>query len=233
MASPTLDYGSPQKPRKILFATPLEWLVILGIIALLISIILPTLARMREKSSIIPCASNLSQIGMAIQLYAMDNGSAYPPDLPTILRTQKISPKAFVCPQSTDTPAKGRTPADQAAQLMNGHCSYIYVGRGFTTKVNPECIVAFADPGHHALEGTHILVADGHVEFVPLGYVAPLLSELEQGHNPPRHPPPPLTKQQFQALYQRDWLPELPALKSGQWSASLPATRPTTRHAQP
>lgn len=58
--------------------TLVELLVVIGIIALLISILLPALNRVRETANRVKCGSNLSQIGKAMLIYANENRDAFP-----------------------------------------------------------------------------------------------------------------------------------------------------------
>lgn len=61
--------------------TLVELLVVIAIIALLMSILLPALQRVKKQAKAVACQSNLHQWGLAFQLFAHDNEGYFPPSV--------------------------------------------------------------------------------------------------------------------------------------------------------
>ena len=58
--------------------TLVELLVVIGIIGLLMSVLMPTLARTKEKARQVKCMSNIRQISQACVMFATDHNGLMP-----------------------------------------------------------------------------------------------------------------------------------------------------------
>jgi prepilin-type processing-associated H-X9-DG protein len=136
----------------------------------------------------IKCASQLRQIGIALQIYSNNNGKHYPPSFDALL-DDGLSTEMFVCSKTLDERAIGPTTQAVIRDFQKpGHNSYVYVAAGASDQSNSSTFVLAYEPiGHHG-PGTNILYGDGHVAYVTRPEAARVLSELQSGFNPPRPP---------------------------------------------
>jgi prepilin-type N-terminal cleavage/methylation domain-containing protein/prepilin-type processing-associated H-X9-DG protein len=121
--------------------TLVELLVVIGIIALLISILLPSLNKARRAANTLKCASNMRQIALAMLTYINDNKGVMMPGNVDTLTTRKIYPdgwgwanelvhqKYINAPNSyIGTPVQTLIPTDTAFRCPEG----IDPGQGLT-----------------------------------------------------------------------------------------------------
>jgi prepilin-type processing-associated H-X9-DG protein len=125
--SRTSPRRSPRVEQRGAAFTLVELLVVIGIIALLIAILLPSLNRAREQANRAKCLANLRSLGQAMVLYANDHkdrlpngnplGSAYDYDavnrvLVALAERYVGTAGVFHCPADTDPAPQAITTAD-------------------------------------------------------------------------------------------------------------------------
>jgi prepilin-type N-terminal cleavage/methylation domain-containing protein/prepilin-type processing-associated H-X9-DG protein len=173
--------------------TLIELLVVIGIIALLIAILLPTLGAARDHANKTKCLANLRSLGQALALYAQGQQDKLPnangPGTwdSTLggralieLATNYTSPRVFHCPSDSDPEPTAITTSDYFVE-NSVHTSYEFFSIWWAGKYGPllmqmkgQAPLAWDLDGgepnpsplqNHGNKGGNILFADGHVEW--------------------------------------------------------------------
>ena len=186
---------SPTKSARGRGFTLVELLIVIGLIALLISLLLPVVSRAREQSNRAKCLSNLRAIGNAMYLYAGSHKDRLPNCNPPGVAVNSAaadkalvafangfvrSPSVFFCPSDKESPPDQIVTA--TPQVPNSaRISYDFYSIYWLPEYGPKLSVlknaplawdvgvdpsgAFNPDQNHGPTGGNVVHSDGHAEW--------------------------------------------------------------------
>ncbi len=96
--------------------------------AIMAGMLLPALAKAKDKAQTISCVNNLKQLGLGARIYATDHNGAYPPDFLS-MTNELATPKVLICPAD---PNQAISATLTWANFNPSQSSYAYVTHDIT-----------------------------------------------------------------------------------------------------
>jgi len=161
--------------------TMVELLVVIGIIALLASMLMPTLGRGHESGRAATCQGNLHQIGLALQIYVDDSRNFMPtmydrpltnaptnlPTMDVVLAPQLGSQRSLRCPSDNQSIFEKTGSSYSWNSLLNGQNAAQLRVLNLNLAMTKIPLIFDKQAFHAALGSKHAvnyLYADGHIK---------------------------------------------------------------------
>jgi len=164
--------------------TMIELTFVISIIAILAAILFPVFARARESARRTTCASNLSQIGVALNMYAQTYDGHYPKKNnelgPLYSYTHNVD--VFYCPSDpAERPGDTQTPPRPGSDIFADapppkvtYSSYVYRG-GLCNDDRADAVIAGEAHAWHG-DLVNVLHVGGYVKGVPADNYKPVVA---------------------------------------------------------
>lgn len=156
--------------------TLIELLVVVGILALLIALLLPSLARAQRQARAVACKTQLQQLGQAMTLYQNANRGWYPnsPALPSVNPHNLLPIYELLSPHLNNDLRVFKCPADEVVHPVENTSYFYYQELGvrrlqqtFLYRISQSAsdvpVLWDADNYHGGDVPYNWLFADGHV----------------------------------------------------------------------
>jgi prepilin-type processing-associated H-X9-DG protein len=138
------------------------------LIALMMGILMPALARTRQLAFRMTCATNLSGLGKAMLIYANDYDDMFPTQsewCDLLIEYVEVTPKSFVCKGAPEGPCNYAMNENVARLGISAPHDMVLLFEtypGWNQVGGPEMLTT----DNHQGDGCNVLFVDGHVEFV-------------------------------------------------------------------
>ena len=113
----------------------------------------------------VTAASNLSQLGRAVELYQNENRGHDPADLATLYETIGGPISAYADPRTDTLLPRGELSPVESAAWVAARNDFMYVGAPLKSSSPATAVAAYENPQRVA-GGLNVLYADGHVAFL-------------------------------------------------------------------